>query len=869
MKPIYKFILHVTHNLFPLNEYSEGEIKRLMDQFKEEADDLNIQITDQQLKKYIERFDQLKNSPNIKEKDLRKYSLSQLIRLVTSSKGDEDEEDQTPDVVYHEGPITIWNGNKDENCITYGRGERWCITRGSWAAHRYSESTFYPTFYLAKNNDLSDSDKLSFIVIQVRSDGQYVLHDRTNSPHYPPPISFNELVSQASWLREIPNLKNILKYIPLSTKEKIAQIYSEKKISIREWIKLPFEGKKQYLVVRSSKSGFFSDINENEFISKYLPKYPQIANFIAITPNIIDSITLLKNLESFSNQDRRSVTANLRGLIATEYLTTDVFSFDVKKLLTILNKWDLKTNERIYITKDGSTIVKLILGDDIKMGIYQQDDDYPNVKLNQRTVKYFIENPNLDEVPFRNLLKLVEEKIVDKNIIDKVIEKAKTDPNSAIVIKDNIILDSNSFISYKIEGDSIKRVPFEDEEVQTLLASQSENEGFQSNIVKLINPDKNIPDTVDKDAFLSILKATPLNKRIIEFNNAPYNVLVSQDLNRPIILVGSNPKAISFNHYIFGSERNWRTPTISPPKTVEDFRTIFAYLRSINTSYDDTQIISVLRSIGSNYGGRERRREIIFNAVQAGIPMDEGSTFKPLIYNDKAYLVNSVDPRSSYTVSENSGKLVQTNISASTARIMLGGTPAALTPAAQGAGQAVAEPLRRRGRPAGVQNVRAPRPAAPTTGTINVSERMEEIGLDIAFLRLPRVDVRRLNVVDAVRVNPNGDRGAARRNNQLAGRGRVEQVLEIGPSKIYIIRLANGQITASINVQPGNRNYLLLGNENGNVAIGLNSPSDFVITLQQRNLAEHQSYITREYLHNHPEHLDEVKEILKQYLNKK
>ena len=58
---IERFITHVVNNLFPLYEYSEGEIKRLMDQFKEEADDLNISITDDQLKKYIIRFDQIKN----------------------------------------------------------------------------------------------------------------------------------------------------------------------------------------------------------------------------------------------------------------------------------------------------------------------------------------------------------------------------------------------------------------------------------------------------------------------------------------------------------------------------------------------------------------------------------------------------------------------------------------------------------------------------------------------------------------------------------------------------------------------------------------------------------------------------------------
>ena len=44
MRPIDKFILYVVHNLFPLNEYSEGELKKLMTQFRDEADDLSHTI---------------------------------------------------------------------------------------------------------------------------------------------------------------------------------------------------------------------------------------------------------------------------------------------------------------------------------------------------------------------------------------------------------------------------------------------------------------------------------------------------------------------------------------------------------------------------------------------------------------------------------------------------------------------------------------------------------------------------------------------------------------------------------------------------------------------------------------------------------
>jgi hypothetical protein len=110
------------------------------------------------------------------------------------------------------------------------------------------------------------------------------------------------------------------------------------------------------------------------------------------------------------------------------------------------------------------------------------------------------------------------------------------------------------------------------------------------------------------------------------------------------------------------------------------------------------------------------------------------------------------------------------------------------------------------------------RPAAApaATGDINVAEEMDATGLDVAFARLPRPILRKLNVTNAVRVDPNGDRGAARRNNQLGARGRVGRVIQVGASKIYIIRLANQQVIASINVQPGNSNYLLFPNASGN-----------------------------------------------------
>ena len=290
-------------------------------------------------------------------------------------------------------------------------------------------------------------------------------------------MSFETLLNEIPWLKEIPNLQSILKYIPLSTPEKITQQYSRNAASIREWINLPFAAKEQYLVARKGND-LFKDITNDEFVSKYLPKYPQLATFVAKNPGIVNSITLLKNLESFTPNDRKSVTENLRDLIDIKYLDREEIPFDVKKLLVQLNKWNVPSNERLYVTKDGNAIVKLILGDNIKVGLYTEEDDYPNIKLNQRTSKYLLDYPELDKIPFTNLLKLAEEGIISKELLNKVLEQAKNDPNSAIIIKDTdqgqILIDTNSFTAYELlsNGRAIS-IPFDNDEVTKILEDEN------------------------------------------------------------------------------------------------------------------------------------------------------------------------------------------------------------------------------------------------------------------------------------------------------------------------------------------------------------------------------------------------------------
>jgi len=840
MRNIDRFILHVVHNWKnELNEaYGENAIKGFIKRFQEEADDLNIQITDDQLRAYINTFDRIKEKLPSDQRDLNKWSIAKFIRLVTATKGEEgvEELDITPDVVYHndDNTIVIYNGSKQDNCIRYGDGEKWCITRSSFPSYRYSAYRSYPTFYLAKNNNLSDGDKLSFVAIQVRDpkttneNERYVYTNRKNSPHESNPMDFDGLLSEVPWLRDIPNIKSILKYIPISSTEKMTQQYRNQSVGYREWTKFPFSAKQQYLVVRKNNRSneLFSDISDEEFVEKYLPKYPELAKFIAESPGVIDSVTLLKNLDKFPNQIRRSITANLQNEIPLKYLSQEKIPFDVKKLITQLNKWYLESDERVYINKEGDTIVKLELGDDIKIGLYQAEDDFPNIKLNKRTSKYLIDYLELDKIPIRNLLKLAQDEIIDRSLITKILDNAKKDENSALIVKPveggEIVLDSNSFSSYKVgEDGKITSVPFDNEEVQQAFTDAKDNESFQQNALNLFRDDeRNIPATIDKDALTSIINAIPYNQRIVP-------------------------------DY---SGNNWRSRNTSTSLDANEWRSYFAYLRATNQTFNDNDLTTLLGNQGFSMIGNSKK-----DFISSNPPVSDTNRYKPAMNGNTALLINTADPRNSFKVSDQSGKLVKANVPSALARQLLGqGQPAAGQIAAQVGG------IARRGRPAGQPN--APRPqqaAAPAEGEVGIGDIFQNAGIP-ATLTTANFIIRNWprNWLPGITV---GNRGVARRQNLIGGRGRVNQVYESGQSAIYNIRLNNNTNVLSVVIQPGNNHFLIIQN----TLVRLDSPANLLQALQQRNLAEIHRYIVNEYFDRNPSHLTEFKELLRKHINEK
>jgi len=568
----------------------------------------------------------------------------------------------------------------------------------------------------------------------------------------------------------------------------------------------------------------------------------------------------------------------MRDKIELKYLADDDIPFEVKKYLVQSDKWDIKPDERLYVTKDGSTIVKLKLGDNIKVGLYQTEDDYPDVKLNKRTSKYLLDYPELDKIPLKDLINLSDQDIIDKEVVTKVIDGAKNNPKSALVVKDTdegtIILDSNSFSSYKLNKDgAIVPLKFDDEAVQKVFNDSKDNESFQKNALSIFTSAEKIPKTIDRNALVGVIRAIPFNQRTLTI---PSNRRFTAP-EEPVVLLTTDSEEVPFffmytstsdrggdmtiSPVIYGSSRgggnSWRDVDSSENMNLPMYQSFFTYLRQTNQSFTDGTLLGTL---GSDRGYRVLDAKKAF--VQANPPVSADNVLKIAMNGDEILLINTADTRLSRKVSDNSGKLIKANVPPSLAARLLGTeAPPAIAQAATAAGG--------RGRPAGVPNTPRPAAAPVAPGDINVREVMNETGLETAFLRLPRIILRKLNRTNASRVDPNGDRGASRRNNQLGDRGRVGRIIQVGGSKIYFIRLNSGQIVASINVQPGNSNYLLVGNDGGNNAYELNTPSDLLQALQRRGLAEIQNYLVNEYLGANPTHITEFKQLLRKHINKK
>jgi len=421
------------------------------------------------------------------------------------------------------------------------------------------------------------------------------------------------------------------------------------------------------------------------------------------------------------------------------------------------------------------------------------------------------------------------------------------------------LLDPKSFTSYKIENNRLLSIPFDSEEVQKALGGEESKTKFQKSAVDLVFDAKTLPATIEKGPFLQILNNIPYNKRKGIAGDGEGVILVNPSAeDQPIFVINPVLSDDMPNAIIDYGRRTggWRTYDYRNSIGSQNWPTVIKYYRDTNQPFSDRQIKNLL--------ARVENKNVAKLIVQANPLMAQDSTLKPVLAYDDVILFNTRDPRSSFIVSDRTGKLLNkviSSIQAGPIRQRLGLAPQAAAPAA---GE------RRRGRPVG----RAAQPAAPAQpqeGALNLETVFTEAGLQQGFQNMsPGLKRALANPVDVL---TSRSRGATSRNNLLGARGRVIRVLEAGRSSIYIIRLAgdNGNM-ASIHIQPGNGHLVVL--PNGRVlpfgSPRERTPNNLLTTLQNNNLAENLAYvIVSEFLAQNPTMIDEAKNALRLILKNK
>jgi len=244
--PIFIYILYLNMNnnftvgwwkeVLDLNEYSNKVINTLVDKFKQEEPSLETDV----IKAYINRFDQIKSSPKISNKDITKYSWKELETVVNDNQPKRvkagkinDGEPENADLVYNQHGLRVYVGRDHKACIKYGNGYSFCISsRGDdgeniYSNYRYDEmGTPYFVFDDTKSSEKDENGKfiddyhLLVVFVYMGEVKPYSVTKASNKEGEEYFDSWDDMVKAYPEQPKLKFLKNIIKPIDIDPKEK-------------------------------------------------------------------------------------------------------------------------------------------------------------------------------------------------------------------------------------------------------------------------------------------------------------------------------------------------------------------------------------------------------------------------------------------------------------------------------------------------------------------------------------------------------------------------------------------------------------------------------------------------------------------------
>ena len=211
-----------------IREYSTGLINKLIQKFKQE----DPELTDDEIKKVIKRFDQIKD--NVDQKDILQYTWDDLVDTVTSIEPKRikagkinDGEVDNANLVYNQNGIRVYKAGDKKACIKYGHGYTFCIsargTGNAYAQYRIGSDDEGPalTYFVFDDNRPSDKseygkffDPTHLLVVMV-GEGEYGGYLITEADNSQDTSNWYETFEEAaSTYPQLKGLKNVLQYEP-------------------------------------------------------------------------------------------------------------------------------------------------------------------------------------------------------------------------------------------------------------------------------------------------------------------------------------------------------------------------------------------------------------------------------------------------------------------------------------------------------------------------------------------------------------------------------------------------------------------------------------------------------------------------------
>ena len=258
-----------------INElFSQKLVLQLVHKFREEDNTIPPETLDF----YIQRFQQIKDSPKIVNKDITTYSWENLRELVDINQPDEIQiKADDKELIYDQNNLKIFLTNTKRACVKYGTGYNFCISARSQDNEYYlyrfgdygvNENTIY--FIIdedrtkEQNNDGTFKDPYHLIILMAKKhllmkydnkgDKLFVIRYVVTTANN---IGNKEYKNFSDLTKDIPKLKGLDKLFPFVNPNPIEKKYSN--------IKNKYNDLLHKIYVNASATGMKWDIKKGVY----------------------------------------------------------------------------------------------------------------------------------------------------------------------------------------------------------------------------------------------------------------------------------------------------------------------------------------------------------------------------------------------------------------------------------------------------------------------------------------------------------------------------------------------------------------------------------------------------------------------------